>query len=271
MRKTEESLVDVAPEMVDIAGAPTAIRRAGAGDPLLFLHGAGFCGQWLRFHGALAEHADVIAPDHIGFGDTPMQPWLRGVDDMVLHYDDLVRELGLERFDLVGYSLGGWIAARYATMWPERVRSLTLIVPAGLRLPGTEAPPDLFLMEPDALVEYLFYDKTNVDEVFSLPEGVDPIDVAMAGYEQMSTVARMLWNPRHDRRLPRLLRRVTSPTLLVGAEHDRLLPDANTVGSYEQCLPQSTVQRIPGTGHALVIEQPQAVAQTIIDFIKEQS
>jgi pimeloyl-ACP methyl ester carboxylesterase len=126
-------------------------------------------------------------------------------------------------------------------------------------------------MDPDQLADHLFEDRTNIDEVFALPEGVDPIDAAMRMYAQMSAAARLLWNPRHDRALPRLLRRITAPTLLVGAENDRLLPDENTVGSYAQLIPHARTTRIPGTGHALVVEQPEAVAQTVLDFVKEQS
>lgn len=258
-------------EMVEVAGAPTALRRSGSGDPLLFLHGAGFTGSWLRFHESLAQGAEVIAPEHIGFGDTPMQDWLRSIDDMVLHYDDLVRTLDLARVDLVGYSLGGWIAAKYAALWPERVRSLTLLVPAGLRLPGTPTPPDLFLMTEDQLGEHLFHDRSNMAEAMSPPEGVDPVDAAMAMYEQMAAFARMAWNPRHDRALPRMLRRVNAPVLLVGAEDDQLAPDANTVQSYAQLIPDSRVKHIPGTGHALVIEQPDLVARTILEFTAEIS
>jgi pimeloyl-ACP methyl ester carboxylesterase len=269
MSETRGQAAAVAAQVIDVAGTPTALRRAGEGPPLLFLHGAGFTGSWLRFHEALSKGSDLIAPEHIGFGDTPMQEWMRSMDDMLVHYDDLVRALGLERFDLVGYSLGGWIAARFAVLWPERVRSLTLIVPAGLRLPGTPTPPDLFLMDPDQLADHLFEDRTNIDEVFALPEGADPIDVAMKMYGQMSAVARLLWNPRHDRSLPRLLRRITPPTLLVGADNDRLLPDENTVGSYGQLIPHARTTRIPGTGHALIVEQPDAVAGAVLEFVKE--
>jgi pimeloyl-ACP methyl ester carboxylesterase len=93
----------------------------------------------------------------------------------------------------------------------------------------------------------------------------------MKMYGQMSAVARLLWNPRHDRSLPRLLRRITSPTLLVGAENDRLLPDENTVGSYARLIPHAQTTRIPGTGHALIVEQPEAVAQAVLNFVKEAS
>jgi pimeloyl-ACP methyl ester carboxylesterase len=269
-RDTLPATPPVEAELIDVAGSPTAVRRRGQGPPLLFLHGAGFTGQWLRFHEALAQNADVIAPEHIGFGDTPLQDWLRDVDDLVLHYDDLVRTLGLDSFDLVGYSLGGWIAARYAVLYPERVRTLTLLVPAGLRLPGTPAPPDVFLLEFGDLLDHLFEDRTNMSEVMAPPEG-DPIDAQMRGYEQMAVLARLVWNPRYDRKLPRLLRRIVCPTLLVGAENDRLLPHETTVGSYAQLLPHARQLRIPGTGHALVIEQPESVAAAIHEFREEMT
>ena len=123
-------------QFVDVLGAPVAVRRRGAGAPLLYLHGAGLTGKWLQVHEALAGGADVIAPEHPGCGETPPQDWLREVGDLVVHYDDLRRVLGLhDRFDLVGYSLGGWIASEFAAMFPDRVRSLTLIAPIGLTMP----------------------------------------------------------------------------------------------------------------------------------------
>lgn len=264
-----QGAADVAVEVIEVAGTPTALRRAGAGDPLLFLHGAGFTGAWLAFHEALSQGSDLVAPEHIGFGDTPMQDWMRSMDDMLVHYDDFVRAIGLDRFDLVGYSLGGWIAARFAVLWPERVRTLTLITPAGLRLPGTPTPPDLFVTEPAQTADLLFEDKSKIEEVFALPEGVDPIDAMMRTYAQLSAVARLAWNPRHDRSLPRLLRRITAPTLLVGAENDRVIPDENGVGSYAQLIPHARTTHIPGTGHALIVERPEAVAQAILEFAKE--
>lgn len=90
----------------------------------------------------------MIAPEHVGYGGTPMQDWLESIDDLVLHYDELRRTLGLEAIDLVGYSLGGWIAAAYAVTYPERLRSLTLITPIGLRIPGKPPFADLFQMTP---------------------------------------------------------------------------------------------------------------------------
>lgn len=256
----------VAAQTIEVRGAPVALRRHGSGRPLLFLHGMGFTSIWLRFHEALAAGADVIAPEHIGFGDTPMTDWLEDIDDLAMHYDDLADVLGLDTFDLVGYSLGGWIAAKYAAWFPRRVRSLTLLVPAGVRLEGSPMNPDIFLHDPEQLTGALFHDPANMDEVMALPEGVDPLDAQMRMYDQMATGALLVWNPRHDRKLPRQLGRYGGPALLVGAEHDRLLLRENTVDAYAQLLPQARRVEIPGTGHALVVEQPQAVADAILDF-----
>jgi pimeloyl-ACP methyl ester carboxylesterase len=251
-------------EMRDVAGTPVALRRKGAGDPLLFLHGAGFTGRWLRFHEALAAGADVIAPEHVGFGATPMQDWLESIDDLVIHYDDLRRTLGLETFDLVGYSLGGWIAAAYAVTYPERLRSLTLITPIGLRIPGKPPFADLFQMQPADVFGTVFNDPTNIPEVALDPTGLDGL---IHAYEESSTLARLVWNPRYDRRLPHRLRRVDRPALIVGAEDDRLVPNQASE-LYAQHLPDARVERIPGTGHALVVEQPELTAQTVLEFIR---
>jgi pimeloyl-ACP methyl ester carboxylesterase len=236
-----------------------ALRRRGEGRPLLFLHGAGFTGKWLRFHEALAAGADVIAPEHPGYGASPERESIEGFDDLVLHYDDLRAALGLdEPFDLVGVSLGGWIAADYALFYPEKLRSLTLLVPAGLEPPIV----DLFAADPEVIFTTLFNDFTNVGEVMVDPED---IDVAVHLYEEASTLAKLAWNPRYDRKLERRLPRVTCPTLIVGAENDRLF-DNSVPERFAELIPNAQLTRIPGTGHALVIEQPEATAKAILDF-----
>jgi pimeloyl-ACP methyl ester carboxylesterase len=254
---------EIEAQTVDVDGAPVALRRKGRGRPVLFLHGAGFTGRWLRFHEALARGADVIAPEHPGFGATPAQEWIEDFDDLVLHYDALRRELRIhEPFDLVGYSLGGWIAARYATWFPEQLRSLTLIVPAGMPIPGKPPVADIFMMAPEQLFATLFNDFTNAGEVFM---DINDIDVAVHAFEEASAVAALVWERRSDRKLVRRLARVTCPALVVGAENDKLVPN-EAADRYAELLPNARVKRIPGTGHAIAIEQPEALAKTILDF-----
>ncbi len=63
----------------------------------------------------------VIAPSHPGFGRSSLPDWLDSVDDIAHVYLELMDRLGLTRADVVGFSIGGWIAADLATKVPERV------------------------------------------------------------------------------------------------------------------------------------------------------
>jgi pimeloyl-ACP methyl ester carboxylesterase len=78
-------------------------------------------------------------------------------------------------------------------------------------------------------------------------------------------VAKLAWNPRYDRKLERRLRRVSCPTLIIGAEDDRLLGNEQA-DRFAELIPGAKLTRIPGTGHAMAVEQPEAVAQAILDF-----
>ena len=95
------------PDWLKVGDLDVAYRRKGSGEPVVFLHGAGGTRMWIPFYERLSESVDLIAPEHPGFGDTEFPEWLDGFDDLVLHYRDFFDLLGLERFHLVGYSLGG--------------------------------------------------------------------------------------------------------------------------------------------------------------------
>ena len=131
-----------------------------------------------------------------------MPEWLDGFDDLVLHYDELLDVLELDRVHLVGYSLGGWIAAEFAVFYPKRLRSLTLIVPAGLRIPGKPIPNPVAMM-PDAFFDLIFNDKTNMHQV--LPD-FESLDEIVHQYGEGATLARLAWNPQYDLKLERRLR-----------------------------------------------------------------
>ena len=93
----------------------------------------------------------VLIPFHPGFGESGDLEGLREVHDLVLHYVELFDQLGLTRdVNLVGFSLGGLIAARFAIEQKHRLRRLVLVAPAGLRVPGVDVD-DLFRIPPEEL------------------------------------------------------------------------------------------------------------------------
>jgi pimeloyl-ACP methyl ester carboxylesterase len=254
------------PDWIDVAGLRVAYRRRGSGEPTLYLHGAGFTRMWLPFCERLSQSVDVIAPEHPGYGETEMPDWLDGFDDLMIHYDELLEVLGIERPHLVGYSLGGWIAADLAVFYPRRFQSLTLITPAGLRVPGKPIE-DFFAQMPDQLWARVFNDPTNAHEV--IPDYED-LDEVVHQYGEGAALARIAWEVQYDLKLERRLARVKCPSLVVRAENDRLVPD-EMAERYAELLPNSRIETLPGTGHGLPVEQPEATADLIAGFIQEVS
>jgi pimeloyl-ACP methyl ester carboxylesterase len=96
-----------------INGVNTIVLTAGSGPPLVFLHGAGI---WHGVNFALpwTQKFRVIVPFHPGLGEADDDPAMTNIHDYVMHYLDLFDALGLSKFNLVGFSLGGWLAANFA-------------------------------------------------------------------------------------------------------------------------------------------------------------
>jgi pimeloyl-ACP methyl ester carboxylesterase len=258
------------PTIVDVRGLDTAYRRAGTGPPTVYLHGIGLTGKWLPFHDALGRRVDLIAPEQPGFGDTPLPSWLRSVDDVVLHLDDLLEVLGVGDLHLVGHGLGGWVAARLAVLYPRRLRSLTLVSPLGLRVPGSPLY-DFFRMTPEEADGILLNGAAE-----SYPDQLDegePVEALVRRYREITAAARIAWNPRYDVRFDRLLARVTCPALVIAAQDDRVVPRAHCE-RYAELLPNATLEMIEGsaapTAHQSLVQEPEALAEMVARFVVDQ-
>lgn len=250
---------------LDVDGTTVSLRRAGSGEPVLFLHGHWATARWLPLHAALAESVDLIAPDTPGFGDSPAPEWLLGRDDLVLFYRDLLDTLGLGSVHVAGYGLGGWIAADLAVWFPERVRSLALLAPFGLRVPG-EPIADVFLMNPAAYDDAYY----NGEPVPGLVPGVGtPADGGPEGfsarYGEMGTAAKLMWQRRYDLKLETRLPRLSVRALVVRADDDRIVPAAHAERWTE--LLGAQLVTVPGAGHAFPITEPSSTADALTAFV----
>lgn len=114
-------------------GVSTAVLEGGSGPPLILLHGPGTYGAaFLRIIPDLVSAYRVIAPDLPGHGLTE---WFRapsGVEQTLAWLDDLIECSTATPPDIVGHTLGGAIAARFAAARPERLRRLVLVDTFGL-------------------------------------------------------------------------------------------------------------------------------------------
>ncbi len=250
---------------VEIDGCSVSYLRCGEGPPLLFLHGAGGVPGWLPWMETLARSFDVIAPDHPGWGRSPTPEWFDNVHDMAYFYLDFMSALGLRDVHLAGNSIGGWIACEIAVRNTQQIATLTLISPAGLRVPGVKKF-DIFLNTPEASLRAMYHDQALAEALIAQPKNDDEIDVAL---RNRYATARIAWQPRlYDPHLAKWLHRIDRPTLVVWGESDKILPVA-LCDEFVRLIPRARALRLPDCGHLPHIECTGAVVDAFTSFVEE--
>jgi pimeloyl-ACP methyl ester carboxylesterase len=250
-----------------IAGIELELFEAGSGAPLLFLHGAGGFDQNQPFVTPLAAKRRLIAPSHPGFGRSSLPEWLDSVDDIAHLYLELLDQLKLDKVDLIGASVGGWIAAEIATKAPERLGKLVFIGPVGVKVGPSDKLdiPDIFAM-PQAEVQKLIYH----DPAKFTPDMTKMSDEQLSAmFRGRETLALLVWEPwMHNPKLKRRLHRIKNPALFIRGASDGLVSD-QYMQAYAKFLPNAQTMTIPNAGHVPQIEQPEAFAAAVQKFLGE--
>src|SRR5215470_3570917 len=180
--------MDEAPtQHIAVRGCSVAIRRSGAGRPMLILHGASDAGLWPSSMAELAAAHDVIVPEHPGYGASDTPGWLDTIADLANFYLDL-----LDQVDLVGHGLGGWIAAELAVRNTRRLNSLTLVGASGIHINGI-ARLDSFLRTDEQRIRDLFHDPARAEPLLARVRRPEYEDI---GLKNLTTTARLVWQPR---------------------------------------------------------------------------
>ncbi len=246
------------------------------GDPatrnpvLVYLHGAGGLFPTEPMLEALSERFTVFAPEWPGFGEEPTEGYLEDMLDFSLHGWDVVDALGVERPYLAGHSMGGMIAAEMATLNPSGLAGLALLCAAGLWL-DAHPIPDIFAMLPFELAEVLFVDAVAGEKVMTA--GLDFSDddalklFLVGNARKLGTAGKILF-PIPNRRLSKRLYRVTTPTVLVWGQQDKLIP--TVYGERYRELLTSTAARlevVADAAHMLPYEQPAAAAAAVASLL----
>jgi len=262
-------------------GLRVRVVEAGplTGQPVMLIHGWGACAYTFRYAlSALAgDGKRVLSFDMRGHGlsDKPVGRLLYTTPTLLDDLRQLLDDCGLAQTDLVGHSLGGAIALRFAVAHPALVRRLVLAAPVGLtsvplrRIARLLAPrfTERFAryLPPRWLTGFLlrgaYGDPRRVSE-----ETIDQYwaPSQFPGYYRAvrTLLAKFAWDPV----LPNELESLQSRTLVILGGSDRLIRDAESAA---RRIPLSTVLSIEGAGHLGVEECPTEFNQAIARFLNE--
>jgi triacylglycerol lipase len=270
-RTLERDRAHLSEHRVSIPGFEVAYLEGGNGEPLVLIHGSGADkDNWTRVARYLTPHYRVIALDLPGYGDSSKPEDARyNIPSQVARLNQFLSALGIQKAHLGGNSMGGFIAATYAAYYPEKVSSLWLLAPAGLRnVKESEARriyretgrSPLFSEKPEDFDRVL---KLVMAKPPYIPHGIKHALAAKAvsNFRLHGRIYGEIYND--PVKLEDLLPGLETPTLVIWGGQDRVL-DPSGADAIKDLLPQAKTLVLPGVGHVPMIEAPKASAQAFL-------
>lgn len=227
--------------------------------PVILLHGSSMNSlMWAKDMERLRKDYRVYAPDLPGEpGRSDEEQLPLDTMDYANWLGEVLDALGIDTVSLVGISLGGWLAAKFAIAHPSRVSKLVLLCPAGIG-GQNEAFKDIAL-------SLLSQGEAGADELLRRINGGNTLPERMLGYQKLIA---SVFNGRQEP-IPMFtdeeLRRLTMPCLLMVGAKDIMLHSAQTAQRMEAQVPGAKIVLLPEAGHSLT-----GKAEDIALFLKEQ-
>lgn len=262
-----------------VMGVDTYFHDAGDGPPLLLLHGSGpgvsAWSNWRPIYPGFSEHFRVIAPDQVGFNRTqPDGDVAYGRKLWTDHALALMDELGIERFSVVGNSMGGAIALSLAAARPEAIERIVVMGTMGIGGKIPEGLAEVWGYEPSPeamrrLIELFAYDQSIVtDELVQMRYRASAEPTVRDAFSAMFPEPRQ--NGVDDLALStEELRAIKQPVLLAHGYNDRIVPFEATSLPLMDVLTDVQLHAFGHSGHWVMIEQARAFTATVLAFLRE--
>lgn len=254
--------------VVRVEGARLYYQSAGAGRPLLLLHGLGSSSHdWEYQVPEFSRHFHVIAPDLRGHGASARTGGY-AVERFAADTWQLLDQLDCPQVDVLGYSMGGAVAMQMALDRPGGVHRLVLSNTLPSFRTDTLAKrwllwSRLFLMGwlgPRRLSEVMsrrLYPRPDQAELRARVARRNAGNDRNVYLETVRALTRWSVADRLDR--------LTVPVLVLAAEHDYFL--RHETDAFVAALPDARVAHFPGTRHGLPLELPEAFNRAVLDFL----
>jgi pimeloyl-ACP methyl ester carboxylesterase len=251
---------------VDVGGAPCRIWEAGEGKPLGVLGGLVGFPHWSPFLESLASERRVVVPSLPGFPGGLGHDRLDDLPDWLAATLDLLEAAGLSGADLVGLSVGGALAAEVAAFSRATVGRLVLVAPFGL-FDEAEPVSDVWAQRVPDVPGLLSAHPERLAEALATPDGIEPLEWQIVQMRASEAAARLLW-PNCDVGLSKRLHRIRADTLLVWGSDDRVIPASYAKRFADGISGPTTVQTLEDAGHLVDVDQPTALAERVLAFLR---
>ena len=259
-----------------VGGRVIGYERRGAGPPLLVLNGfAATMDDWdPTFLAGLEAGREAIRVDHRGMGGSEGDGEPFAIEDLAADLAGVIGELGLDRPDVLGWSMGGFVALALALAEPERVGKLVLLSTSAGGPAATLAAPEvreqlsdlsgtpreqasrmislLFLPARARMIDAAFGD------VVAAARAALPADAVRAQWRAMEELERAGAAAR--------LGELTAPALVATGSEDVVMPPANSLALAEG-IPGAWLARFPRSGHGFMADHPDSLVALISTFL----
>jgi len=237
-----------------------------AGQPVVLIHGLGGRAEDWRALAPYFARAGyrVYMPDLIGYGRSAQpRDFSYSVRDEAAMVVDFLDDVGLQRVDLGGWSMGGWVAQLIAATHPARVKRLMLFDAAGLFVRPSWS---LNLFTPRTPAQLQRLDSLLTPHLPQIP-GFVAADILRVSEESGWVIDRAMAEMLTGRDVTdNLLPQLKMPVLLVWGADDQIIPVAQAERMH-RLVPQSELDIFPGCGHLAPLQCTRAMGPKVMKFI----
>ena len=257
------------------------------GHTVVLFHGNNFAGFY--FGGVIEalrkEGFRVVAPDQIGYGRSskPIIPY--NFNDMARNTRLVLQSLKIDRAMVVGHSMGGMLAARFATQYPDVVERLVLYNPIGLvdqrftRPAGSvdeaykQTLASTYQSVKAALMRYVAHNESAWTPEFEQYARVRYAWTLGAEWPRLAMVQSLLGQVIYQDPVVSDWAHIKAPTLVFGGAEDVLPGSAalfqERMAFAAKTIPQGRLHLIPGIGHVPHLEAPGKTYPPLVAFLRE--
>ena len=287
------NIQDIPLEKVRVGDIDVAYKMFGKGDPILLFNGAsdGMDAWDPSFLTSLSSNHTVIAFDQRGIGNTTAGSKPYTYQQLANDTAGLLDALKMPKADVMGYSLGSYLAQQLTIMYPDKVNSLVLVGSSCGGKDHTPKPPEFIKLQSEIVNKSLNNVSISQEEIKSLVAGslgtgwIKLHPESLEGFENITTLQQLKpglppeiannqnnvgkhWedNPNWSGACDELAK-LAKPTLVItGTDDDKFQPYVNSLKIVEK-IPGAWLVQIKDSGHAVMDQYPDEISKILNTFL----